>query len=58
MTIMDPHSVRGYEVSLISPVTRYDSDLPDEADIRYMGYSARWREAGEGRGWRSETLTF
>ena len=29
-----------------------DSDLPRERDIRYMGYSARWREAGAAGGWR------
>ena len=31
---------------------RYDSDLPKERDIRYMGYSVRWREKWEKSGWR------
>ena len=30
--------------------SRYDSEMPKEKDIRYMGYSARWRE-GDGD-WR------
>ena len=30
--------------------SRYDSEMPKEKDIRYMGYSARWRESPED--WR------
>ena len=31
---------------------RYDSDLPKESNIRYMGYSVRWRMAQQKNGWR------
>ena len=31
---------------------RYDSDLPREKDIQYMGYSVRWRQRQEEEGWR------
>ena len=31
---------------------RWDSDLPKERDIRFMGYSVRWKSVGYSAGWR------
>ena len=50
---LQPRSAKLLTGPVLTAGSRWDSELPREADIRYMGYSARWRGAGApAGGWR------
>ena len=50
---LHPRSAKLLTAHLLTACVSWDSELPREADIRYMGYSARWRGAGApAGGWR------